>query len=81
MAPDSISAEILSLDDLASLLGVHRRTVLRWRRRKRRPLPCYRVSRRCYTTRTDLLEWLRSQAESPPPRCLRALRRGKEGGR
>src|SRR5688572_10118688 len=66
--------DLLDIETLAREFGVDARTVLRWRKGPR-PLPAIKVRRRVLFIRTEVLDWLRSQRESPPSRARRKVRK------
>lgn len=59
--------DIMTIDDVAELFGVDRRTISRWRKLPRRPLPAHRVTsgRRVYFIRSEIMDWLRSHRDTP----------------
>ena len=73
--PDA-SIRILDVEDIAKLLGVDERTIRRWRRLPRDPLPASRLGpRRLVFVEADVMAWVVRQREKPPVRALRAVRR------
>jgi predicted DNA-binding transcriptional regulator AlpA len=62
---------LLSVDDLATLLGVHRRTLLRWHGAGQGPPRCMLPGRRIAFRPESVVAWLQSRertSERPPPR-------------
>lgn len=60
-------SDVLSIDEVAELLGVNPRTIQRWRQHTRKPLPAHRApgGRRVYFVRDEVDRWLRGAADLP----------------
>lgn len=57
--------EILDLDEVADLLGVCPRTIQRWRKAPRRPLPGHSApdGRTAFFITTEVVDWVRRQSD------------------
>ena len=70
-------AAVLTPDELSHELGVSKRTIQRWRRLRKDPLPATRPpgARRVLFVFADVLDWLRRHQERPSLATPRAVRR------
>lgn len=74
--------ELRPLAAVARALGVAHRTVEAWRMRADRPLQCWRLGRRWYTTEAAVLEfaeWSTDAAAARPPDAPRPVGRPRKG--
>jgi predicted DNA-binding transcriptional regulator AlpA len=58
-----MAREYLSQTELCRHLGIYRNTLLRYRRRRRDPLPCRRIGRKVYYELGEVDRWMQREAK------------------
>lgn len=69
-ALQSLLADLISREQLASVLDLTSDTLARWEARRLGP-PCTRIGRKTFYRRTAVQEWIRAQEQAHPLRKSR----------